>query len=369
MYDKQLKRIDRVINRILPKNIDSTWISDVAGIRDPSLVNLDRIGKFTEPGWVLLRRGGKRWRSLVCMLTCEALGGGEAADELIPLIEIPHNGSLIIDDIEDASPTRRGKPAIHRVFGEDLSINMGNLMYFLPTIVLERSDLHPALRTAITSDWLTTMRRLHIGQGYDIVWHNESNYFPDEQAYLQMCRFKTGSLVGLAARIGASVAGSDMEDYARQKRVEKLCCVWESLGCGFQIMDDVFNLSNGVPGKRRGDDIIEGKRSLPVVYHISRHPEDSSRLQNLFERAKKAAVNDDRRPINEAVKLLNDSGAILKARLKGQHVLEQGCDELKNLLPANQARFALIHLIDSVMLSNPVTDSRRPPAVGRLKQT
>jgi len=354
MYDEQLKRIEIVLSRILPRNIDSTWIASVVGVGMESLhVKHNWVRDLTEPGRALLRRGGKRWRSLACVLTCEALGGGSAADELIPLIEIPHNGSLIIDDIEDSAPIRRGEPAIHRIFGEDLAINMGNLMYFLPTIVLKRSNLHPTLRAAITEDWLAVMRRLHIGQGYDIIWHNKPNYFPDEEAYLQMCNFKTGSLAGLAARIGAAVAGTGSEEYAEQEEVKKLGCAWETLGCGFQIMDDVLNLTDGVTGKRRGDDIIEGKRSLPVIYHVERNPEDSFRLQKLFERAKKTAPQDDRRAIDEALELLIGSGATLRARLKGQNLLIQGRDELKKLLPDNQARFALIHLIDSGMLRSP----------------
>ena len=351
MYDEQFRRIAIAISKILPESIDSAWIARVVGM-ETSQVNHNWVRELTEPGRVLLGRGGKRWRSLVCVLTCEALGGGAAADELTPLVEIPHNGSLIIDDIEDGSPTRRGKPAIHKIFGEDLAINMGNLMYFLPSIALEKSSLHPALRIAITNDWLTVMRRLHLGQGYDIIWHSKPNCFPDEQAYLQMCRLKTGSLAGLAARIGANVARSVLEDYAEQETVEKLGCTWETLGCGFQIMDDVLNLTDGVTGKRRGDDIIEGKKSLPVVYHIAENPEDSPRLQKLFEQAKRTAARNDSGAIDEAVELLISSGATLKARIKGQHLLMQGRDELNELLPDNQARFALVHLIDSDMLRN-----------------
>lgn len=351
MYDEQLKRIETAINKILPKDTDPAWIASVVGM-EISYVNSNWVRELTEPGRVLLERGGKRWRSLVCVLTCEALGGGEAADELTPLIEIPHNGSLIIDDIEDDSPTRRGESAIHKIFGEDLAINMGNLMYFLPSIALERSSLHPALRAAIASDWLRVMRRLHLGQGYDIIWHNKPDCFPDEQAYLRMCRLKTGSLSGLAARIGASVAGSILEDHVERESVEELSCTWETLGCAFQIMDDVLNLTGAVAGKRRGDDIIEGKKSLPVIYHVAENPEDSLRLQKLFEQAKKTAARNDRRAIDEAAELLIGSGATRKAWIKGQRLLVQGREELKKLLPDNQARFALIHLIDSGMLRN-----------------
>ncbi|PIE05082.1 MAG: hypothetical protein CSA76_00860, partial [Spirochaetales bacterium] len=331
--DKYLKRVEKQLAAVLPEQVDTVWLEAAAG-QSCGETEPRQADCFLEPGRALLRRGGKRWRPLVTVLTCEALGGGERADALVPLTEIPHNGSLIVDDIEDSSAVRRGGKAVHLEFGEDLAINMGNLMYFLPTLVWERADFPPEICLEMTHDWMAAMRRLHLGQGYDIFWHRESELFPEPAAYLRMCRFKTGSLASLAARLGAraalgaagadvsgqrsvqSVAGSASmigerggitaaaeraksgagmrgetssgiaedfsgmsEDYAAgrfpvsDRLVKQLGDVWEDIGTGFQILDDVQNLTTGIPGKDRGDDIVEGKKSLPVILHVQKHPE------------------------------------------------------------------------------------------------
>ncbi len=317
--NERIARIEQALSSVLPDSVDSSWLTRVAG-GDCRGASPEWADAFLEPGRELLRRGGKRWRPLVTVLTCEALGGGRAADILAALTEIPHNGSLIIDDIEDASLTRRGGPAIHTVFGEDLAINMGNLMYFLPTIILERTTFDAATLAAITSDWLAVMRRLHLGQGYDILWHREAALFPDEESYLRMCRFKTGSLASLAAVLGARAAAS-CKDGIDEALIHTLGGAWENLGTGFQILDDVQNLSSGIPGKDRGDDIVEGKKSLPVILHAAANPGDIDRLIRLFEVAAEKTPGGDWSAVEEAIALLEGSGALAEAREKGRELM------------------------------------------------
>jgi len=337
--NERIARIEQVLSTVLPDSVDTSWLSRVAG-GDCRGASPEWADAFLEPGRELLRRGGKRWRPLVTVLSCEALGGGRAGDILAPLTEIPHNGSLIVDDIEDASLTRRGGPAIHTVFGEDLAINMGNLMYFLPTIVLERTIFDAATLAAITSDWLAVMRRLHLGQGYDILWHREAALFPDEDSYLRMCRFKTGSLASLAAILGARAAGSG------ESVIHALGGAWENLGTGFQILDDVQNLSSGIPGKDRGDDIVEGKKSLPVILYAASHPEDVSRLIELFAEAAENTPGGDWSAVEEAIGLLESSGAVTEAREKGRELLKKGREAVEGLLPENESRELMLDMVD-----------------------
>jgi octaprenyl-diphosphate synthase len=286
----------------------------------------------------------------VSVLTCEALGGGRSADILAALTEIPHNGSLIIDDIEDSSLTRRGAPAIHTVYGEDLAINMGNLMYFLPTIVLERSDFDENTRAKITRDWMAVMRRLHLGQGYDILWHRRNEIFPDEKSYLRMCRFKTGSLAYLAATLGvrAALASgiSGKAAAAGDELAAELGGAWENLGTGFQIMDDVQNLSSGIPGKDRGDDIVEGKKSLPVILHAERAPQDIPELIRLFVEAAAGAPRGDWSAVEKAIGMLTSSGALNDAREKGRNLLYAGRGKISGLLPDVEGRQLMLAMVD-----------------------
>ncbi|MCK5735751.1 MAG: polyprenyl synthetase family protein [Spirochaetaceae bacterium] len=348
---ERIARIEKVLLSVLPDNVDSAWLNRVAGGNCPeaSPVWAD---SFLDPGRELMRRGGKRWRPLVTILSCEALGGGRVADLLTPLTEIPHNGSLIVDDIEDASLTRRGGPAIHTVFGEDLAINMGNLMYFLPSIVLERTTFSDTTLSAITRDWLSVMRRLHLGQGYDILWHREAGLFPDEDSYLRMCRFKTGSLASLSAILGARAAAdrssgrnNGISDIT-EALVQALGKAWEDLGTGFQILDDVQNLSSGIPGKDRGDDIVEGKKSLPVILHAASRPEDIPRLIELFAEAAENTPGGDWKAVEEAIALLESSGAIAEAREKGRDLLANGRSAIEGLLPESEGRELMLGLVD-----------------------
>ena len=342
--NERIARIEQALSSVLPESVDTPWLTRVAG-GDCRGASPEWADAFLEPGRELLRRGGKRWRPLVTILSCEALGGGRIADLLTPLTEIPHNGSLIVDDIEDASLTRRGGPAIHTVFGEDLAINMGNLMYFLPTIILERTTFDEVTQLAITRDWLAVMRRLHLGQGYDILWHREAGLFPDEDSYLRMCRFKTGSLASLAAVLGARAAASCKAEID-EALIQTLGGAWENLGTGFQILDDVQNLSSGIPGKDRGDDIVEGKKSLPVILHAASHPEDVSRLTGFFAEAAEKTPGGDWSAVEEAIVLLESSGAIAEARKKGRELLARGRSAIEGLLPECEGRELMLGLVD-----------------------
>ena len=343
-FEDALVRIEEVLSEVLPDSVDGSWLSLAAASACPE-AHPAEADAFLEPGRALMRRGGKRWRPLVTVLTCEALGGERRADLLAALSEIPHNGSLIVDDIEDSSLTRRGAPAIHLEFGVDLAINMGNLMYFLPSVIFERGDFDAETRAALVQDWLAVMRRLHLGQGYDILWHRRADLYPGRDAYLRMCRFKTGSLASLAARLGARAA-SPNQDGENGELIEGLGAAWEDLGTGFQILDDVQNLSSGIPGKDRGDDIVEGKKSLPVILHAAEHPDDRSQLAALFARAAEGAPQGDWSAVNETIALLEKSGAVRRARDEGRALLDSGRARILALLPDTPPRGLLVSLVD-----------------------
>lgn len=200
-------------------------------------------------------------------LVCENLGGGEAALPLAPLVEFCHNASLIHDDIEDNSAERRGKPAVHLLYGTDAAINSGCFMYFLPLSCIDGWDAPAETRLKLYSLWAREMRALHLGQSLDIAWHRAWESLPSVEDYYTMCALKTGVLARFAVNVGriAALRGADCECgavFPPEKAAEKL-------GVGFQILDDVKNLEEGVPGKRRGDDIVEGKKSLPVLLYLS----------------------------------------------------------------------------------------------------
>ncbi|MDR0449830.1 MAG: polyprenyl synthetase family protein [Treponema sp.] len=269
-YTRRLGKIEAVLQHWLPERADASW----AGRVFPGLggsVPENCLESLAGPDRDLLSRGGKRWRPLLMLLVCESLGGGQAALPLVPLVEFCHNASLIHDDIEDNSDQRRGKPAVHLIYGLDAAINSGAFFYFLPLACLDGWEAPAAQKERVFSVWGEHMRRLHLGQAMDIHWHRNFESLPGIEEYYTMCGLKTGCLARLAAALGvlAAIPGGETADRDRRDRaVLVLGEAAEKLGIGFQILDDVKNLTTGLPGKKRGDDVVEGKKSLPVLLYL-----------------------------------------------------------------------------------------------------
>lgn len=337
-----MEKVEEILDRVLPPGADRTWGSRVSGSPDASVPD-EAYGLINAPARDLLGRGGKRWRPVLMSFCCELCGGGEAALPFTPLVELPHNGSLIIDDIEDSSDTRRGQPAVHLVHGMDMAINTGNFLYFLPQVLIDESDLPVESRYHLYSLHAEALRRLHLGQGLDIQWHRDPGAYPSRAAYLRMCRFKTGSLASLAGQAGALLAGASGETR------ELLGNLMEDLGVAFQIIDDVTNLTTGNPGKDRGDDIVEGKKSLPVILLAEKDPASRDILSNLFLRARSRGIIEGREVVEEAIGLLDRGGTISRARREAEEMLQGVREALKDRFPPSPAREAMEELLASFL--------------------
>ncbi|MDR2515933.1 MAG: polyprenyl synthetase family protein [Spirochaetaceae bacterium] len=320
-YRARLEKIEERINAALPENPGGTWLTEYIA---PGLIVADgMLRSLAEPGRDLLSRGGKRWRPLFQVLVCEALGGGGAALPLVPLVELPHNASLIHDDIEDHSDTRRGKPAAHISYGEDRAINSGSFLYFLPLSCIDRWDAPAERKAAAYALWAEHLRRLHLGQAMDIAWHRERGAAPGAAEYETMCRLKTGSLARLAAALGVCAAGRLDRSAAPEGGPGDAA---ERLGVGFQILDDVKNLTTGNPGKKRGDDIVEGKKSLPAILFLEKHPEKAALVTRCFQAARVQGVDADE--VEELIGEFARAGVIEEAAARGAALLAEAQDIL-----------------------------------------
>ena len=275
-------------------------------------VSDESINALFIPGADILYRGGKRWRPLLMTLICESLGGGDTALPLTPLVELCHNASLIHDDIEDNSDERRGKPAVHHIYGVDTAINSGTFLYFLASICIESWT---GDKSEIYRLWAEYMRKLHLGQAMDINWHRNFAIIPSVEEYYTMCGLKTGCLARFAAAIGIYAAGT----VSKTQGTEKLEDAAEKLGVGFQILDDVKNLKTGVPGKKRGDDIVEGKKSLPILLFLHQNPEKQEFVYNCFTAAREKGVNAPE--VEELIQALTQAGVLDKAERKGLELI------------------------------------------------
>jgi octaprenyl-diphosphate synthase len=359
--DGRLRKIQAALRTALPNDADGAW-AHLAFYEDASFapVTAGRLplpDALLAPSRDLLSRGGKQWRPLLAVLVCQALGGGEQVMPLVPLVEFCHNASLIHDDIEDNSAERRGKPAVHLLYGVDAAINSGCFLYFLPLICIDMLKSTARFKVKLYSLWALSMRRLHLGQSIDIDWHKRDDFIPSIDDYLMMCSLKTGVLARFSAELGILAATLDGEcstggcgggrqhreaqNSAPDEAAQKIAAASEKLGVGFQILDDVQNLAGGIPGKERGDDVVEGKMSLPVLLYLhgGKVPADGADtisekrafVQHCFSAARKKGVAAPE--VETLISVLEKSGALEAARKQGRALLDEAEAAFTGLAP------------------------------------
>jgi geranylgeranyl diphosphate synthase type II len=225
-------------------------------------------------------RGGKRFRPALLLL-CTTFAGGDAARALPSAValELFQNFALVHDDIEDDSLVRRGRPTLHRQHGVPLALNAGDLLLGLVYEALLDNEalLGAPLALEVQRRFALAFRHTFEGQAMDIGW-SRGSYFPVRADYEVMIGKKTGWYSGRApCEIGALIGGSSEETRAM------LGEFGARLGVGFQVRDDLLNLTSdsaesapgafaGGYGKERGGDIAEGKRTLIVIELLERLP-------------------------------------------------------------------------------------------------
>lgn len=311
-YTEILEAIEAEIGKLLPTEPDEAWFGRIFG-ELPSPPPAEIRAALNAPALELLRRGGKRWRPLLLVLAARAHGRSDGALALAPLVEIAHDGTLIVDDIEDGADTRRGGPAIHLMYGVDAAVNAGNLLYFLPLVLIDELPAEPALRGLLHARYALHLRRLHLGQAMDIGWHRARDFIPALRDYLAMCALKTGVLARASAEFGALVAGAPLAE------AEALGAAFEEAGVAFQILDDVKNLRTGNPGKKRGDDIVEGKKSLPVILAVESDHRLARELPRCFDGAR--AGGPEAPEVEEAIGMIARTGALEAAEGRARALL------------------------------------------------
>ncbi len=198
-----------------------------------------------DPARDILGRTGKGLRAR--LLECSwhlADGGPKGPPEILPvMIELLHVGSLVIDDIEDDSPIRRGEPALHRRYGLPLALNTGNWLYFLSLALLSRLPTSDELRLALYEDISLALLRCHQGQALDLSVRITTVRKADVPGVVAgTTRMKTGSLMRLGAVLGARAAGGSPE------RIKALGRFGADLGIGLQMLDDWSGI--GADGRR-----------------------------------------------------------------------------------------------------------------------
>jgi len=336
MFEENAPVIDQLIERYIPKKYDKSAI--VFSLNPPRYdYNLEALSKtMAEPIWDFLERGGKRWRPLLFLLVVAALGKDpESLSEFAIIPEVIHNGTIIIDDIEDDSELRRGRPCTHRLFGLDVAINAGNSMYYLPllTLIKNHETLGSNKLSRIYVIYTSEMINLSLGQAMDIAWHKgvaDADRLTESQ-YLQMCAYKTGTLARMAAKIAAVLCD------ASDDTVDRLGRFAEALGVAFQIQDDVLDLTGEKFSEKkggRGQDVTEGKRSLIVIHTLEKaKSSDRKRLTAILK-----MHTADQKLRNEAIQIMKQYGSIEYAKHCAKKLVNEGWKEVDRLLSPSEAK-------------------------------
>ena len=341
MQNKYLKDIEKSFEEILPRKFTNASLQKVLS---PTGYELDVIAinkVINIPVWDLLDRGGKRWRPILFLTIVDLLGKNpKDFIELAVVFESIHNGTLIVDDFEDLSLQRRGKQTIHLLFGNDVAINAGNLMYFLPLKILEKykQKLSEETMLKIYRTYLDEMVSLGIGQATDIAWHRGlvDGFKITEGQYLQMCAFKTGGLSRMASKVASIVGGAD------EKLIDAFGLFGESLGVVFQIQDDILNITESELSKKKGlgDDITEGKRSLPVILALKNlSQKGGKRLEEIL-----LMHTTDKKLISEAISLIKEGSGIGKAKEIMEELFRKAWNGLDSLLTNDKKKDKLLKL-------------------------
>ena len=262
------------------------------------------------------RRPGKEFRGRLAEVAWE-LGGGAGAPpaELAAIVEAYHLGSLIVDDIEDGSEQRRGVPSLHRAVGLPLALNAGNWLYFWPGVLLSRSTFEPEVKVALRTAIDRAVLRCHYGQALDLsVRVSELRQREVADVVFATTRLKTGSLMELAAELGAIAAG------ASASKVEQLSMLGRDIGVALQMLDDWTGLCCARRRHKGREDLLAGRLSWPWAW--------------LAERSDPVSY----------LRFRSSLDGVVSAQLGADLLADQLCEQL-----AEHARLAIRHKLSSAL--------------------
>jgi geranylgeranyl pyrophosphate synthase len=288
--------------------------------------------EFYASVWDLLDRGGKRFRPALTFLGCECVGGKmEEAVGAAAAVELLHNMTLVHDDIEDQSELRRGKPCIHRTYGVPTAINAGDAMLIKVFEIASASRIPVERCQRLVAKIAERAYEITWGQAFEFnMWRRKQ--FTEEEV-VKLVRFKTGALTALSTEAGAIAGGSSRE------QLETLGKFGETVGIGFQIVDDILNVAGDVKeyGKEIGGDIREGKKTVMAAQLLATA---SAKDTKIFTRllGKKSITKSEVRTV---IGLYEKYDSIKYARAQAETYLANALTAL-NTLPVSDARSNLV---------------------------
>ncbi|PCJ31296.1 MAG: octaprenyl diphosphate synthase [Gammaproteobacteria bacterium] len=280
-------------------------------------------------GHYIINSGGKRLRPALAILCARAAGyQGDQHINLATIIEFIHTATLLHDDVVDNSAMRRGRETANNLWGNEASVLVGDFLYTRSFEMMVEMDSMPLMK--ILSH---TTNIISEGEVLQLLNCNDADV--TEQNYLEVIHHKTAKLFESAGELGAVVSQASAEieramaDYAMH------------LGSAFQLVDDLldYSASSETIGKNIGDDLAEGKATLPLIYAMR----EGNEVQKQIIRT--AIEQGQRDKIDEIIVIIQQTGAIDYTAQAAQNEIKRAKESLTNLA-ASPYKEALIGLAD-----------------------
>ncbi len=275
----------------------------------------------------IISAGGKRLRPALLLLVSGALGSQHPhRHNLAAVVEFIHTATLLHDDVVDESTLRRGRETANERFGNAASVLVGDFLY------------SRAFQMMVDVDNMRVMQVLSdatnvIAEGEVLQLMNMHDASLDEAAYLRVIRSKTAKLFEASARLAPILLGADAA-------IEDACATYgQALGTAFQVIDDVLDYEGSAAelGKNLGDDLREGKVTLPIICALQRcNPAQRGTIVSAIE-------NGELEHLDDILTIVRDTGALDAARTSARAEAQRAIDAAQ-LLPANPYRAGMLQL-------------------------
>jgi len=263
------------VNNLTSKDVFDLVRADLQKVEEEfRLQSISSVEPITEVGQYLRGSGGKRLRPALVLLSCKLCGfEGPGAIRLATVVELIHTATLVHDDVIDEADTRRGRPSTNSRWGNHLSVLAGDWLYMqaFNIALAERNfkvlDLFLALTQAMVE-----------GELLQLTWQRRIDV--PEDVYFELAYRKTAYMFSVCLRLGTLLAGKSEEEESQ------LGAYGHNLGMSFQLIDDVldFTSSEEVLDKPIGNDLREGKVTLPLIYLLQRCTrEEASKVMSVLE--------------------------------------------------------------------------------------
>ena len=287
------------------------------------------VALINQVGHYIINSGGKRLRPMIVLLAARALGyQGKHHIDLAAIIEFIHTATLLHDDVVDGSDMRRSNETANAVWGNAASVLVGDFLYsrsFEMMVDIQHMQVMDILSRATN----------RIAEGEVLQLLNCNDPDTDEESYREVILRKTATLFEAGARLAAVINGSPAADE------EALAAYGLHLGMAFQMIDDAldYGSSDADIGKNLGDDLAEGKPTLPLI----RAAATGTAKQKAFLR--KVIAEGGLEQVDEVIKIIESTDAITYTADRAREEAELAKSAL-DVLPATAFRSALVALAD-----------------------